>query len=224
MRLDFLNQFYASLTVLRDKVQGYHYLHNPINNSFKTKGVYFFFYENIFREDGHALKVMRVGKASKDRLGNHRGNIVDGGGSHRGSVFRQHIGKKLINRDDLHHLYPNWGADINHQLNLPEYQHEVTVSQYIRALPFLFVKVSNPENIKLIEHRSIEHLSNANPNSIIDPLINNDWLGCSGDPDAISQSHLWNVHHVHNYQPNNHQRYSELIETLNYEINLFQFH
>ena len=73
------------------------------------RGVYFFRESDEFRAaKPAALRVTRVGThairtASRStlwqRLHQHRGH-ADGGGNHRGSIFRLHVGAALLKRDE----------------------------------------------------------------------------------------------------------------------------
>lgn len=219
MRDDFLHQLYQSLSVLKEKQNGYHYLVNQIPAHTIVSGVYFFFDNNILREDTLTLKVMRVGKSQilRKRFKYHKGNLGNGGGAHRNSVFRQHIGKAFILRDHLQALYPKWGIGKGAQPG--EYQLEVAISSYIRQLPYLFLHVPNLYEIELIETRSIELLSNSNPLLQTD-VPNVDWLGYNlvGE---IANSNLWNIDYVNNYQPGIFQRYEQFIGVLNNLIDDF---
>jgi hypothetical protein len=74
-----------------------------------SHGVYFFFEDGEIRADGRTPRVVRVGthaltKQSRttlwDRLRQHRGTLAgqhSGGGNHRGSIFRLHVGTALLN-------------------------------------------------------------------------------------------------------------------------------
>lgn len=97
MRQTYLDLFYKQLMILINKNQGYSYLNAGYPTNLSSKGVYFFFEEGIFRDNNTHSKVMRVGTHStsnenqttlRSRLKQHQGNIRNGGGNHRGSVFR----------------------------------------------------------------------------------------------------------------------------------------
>lgn len=71
-----------------------------------THGVYFFFEDGELRADG-TPRVVRVGTHGLaitsrtrlwQRLAQHRGTLK-GGGNHRASIFRRHVGTALIRRD-----------------------------------------------------------------------------------------------------------------------------
>ena len=121
------------------------------------RGVYFFFEPGEHREDRSTARVVRVGthglRASSStpwgRLSQHRGNgggRFAGGGNHRGSVFRLHIGEALLASGE----YPaeishTWGRGSSAPLEVRalEYPLEYDVSAYIRAMPFLWVEVDD---------------------------------------------------------------------------------
>ena len=83
-----------------------------------------------------------------NRLRNHRGatrGTYEGGGNHRGSVFRKLVGEAIIERDDLEEQYPTWGVDnsAGWERRLEEIDLERRVSEYIRNLPFLWIKLDD---------------------------------------------------------------------------------
>jgi hypothetical protein len=138
------------------------------------------------------------------RLSQHRGQLGGsrpGGGNHRGSIFRLHVGTALLNRDD----YPDavratWGrgnsaagAVLNTELEL-----ERAVSQFIGRMPFLFVEVpdvpGNTNHRGFVEASAIGLLSNRGKRPIDPPSPS--WLGHYADRAAIRESGLWNVIHV----------------------------
>ncbi|MER8438343.1 hypothetical protein NKH36_00070 [Mesorhizobium sp. M1312] len=73
--------------------------------SMPRRGVYFFFDETEPRSDsGHGPRLVRVGTHAlttgststlRQRLAQHRGKL-DGGGNHRGSIFRLLVGQALM--------------------------------------------------------------------------------------------------------------------------------
>ena len=77
-----------------------------------AQGVYFFFEDGENRPNG-SRQVVRVGSHAltatskttlRTRLMQHRGQLTGhnpGGGNHRASVFRHHVGAAIIRREDL---------------------------------------------------------------------------------------------------------------------------
>jgi hypothetical protein len=173
-------------------------------------GVYFFFEPGEVRADGRA-RVVRVGahaltatsKATLwGRLRQHRGHLGGrhpGGGNHRASVFRRHVGAALIRRGNLpsglldswlnrHGPQPGWKAQ--------EEQIELAVSRHIQAMPFLWLAVPGRADRSYIERNSIALTSHLAQGP--DPPSPR-WLGRHADRTEIHESGLWNVDHVHHH-------------------------
>jgi len=87
-----------------------------------SQGVYFFFEPGEMREDGRTPRAVRVGthavsEGSKttlwQRLSQHKGyerGRYAGGGNHRGSVFRLHVGTALLATGDYpQEVRSTWG-------------------------------------------------------------------------------------------------------------------
>src|SRR3954447_21389328 len=100
-----LDQFYLLLRELADRYGGYRTLASCNGRMrWPERGVYFFFEPEEKRDDGD-LRVVRVGTHALtssssttlwNRLSQHRGHVGGsrpGGGNHRGSVFRLHVGE-----------------------------------------------------------------------------------------------------------------------------------
>jgi len=177
-----------------------------------TKGVYFFFDTNELRDDGATHRVVRIGthaikhvegkKQLWERLREHKG-IQAGGGDHTTSIFRDLVGKALNNRDNL---------------NAPIC--EEAVSNYIRGLPFLVLKVDDKEHRKFVESRLISLLSNVNrggtnPDCSDEP--SDDWLGRHSDRPKVVDSGLWNNQHTED--PYNRERVSCCLSLLREYVN-----
>lgn len=196
---------------------------------FPQRGVYFFFENGEFRSTtGNGLRVTRVGTHALkpgsrttlwDRLKQHRGTESSGGGNHRGSIFRLHVGMALANRDgwpaDIKSNWPR-GQTSPRSIRDQESAYENQVSQYIRGMPFLWLAVDDsPGNESMrgfIERNSIALLSNASfLDSPIDPPSSG-WLGKWTRHTAITASGLWNVNHVlENYSSDFLDRFEEFI-------------
>ncbi len=149
----------------------------------------------------HALK-----EGSKSalwgRLSNHKGRL-SGLGNHRGSIFRLLVGFSLANRNDL--LLPtSWGDTKARRKKMNQFELEAEdgleklVSDYILAMPFIYLNVSTdtgPNGHRaLIERNAIALLSNCQ-NSIIDQS-SLDWLGRHCNRELVRCSGLWNQNHV----------------------------
>ena len=214
-RRDDLDRFYALLQELALRTGGPRLLSDGnCKDGLPQRGVYFFFEPGELRADGKTPRVVRVGThavsdGSKtnlwNRLSQHRGRVGGshaGGGNHRGSIFRLHVGTALLNRG-LASAIPaqHWGSPNRQEDPLQraaEHRVEQEVSQYIRTMPFLWLAVDDPptkhSDRKVIEANAIALLSNYR-RVPMDPASSR-WLGCWADREAVRNSDLWNVDHV----------------------------
>lgn len=151
-------------------------------------------------------KVIRIGthaisKNSKstlwDRLKTHKGNS-DGGGSHRSSVFRLHVGNALLNKNGI--ICDSWslGQSAPKEIRDRERWLEELVSDYIGDLGIAYLNIddepSSKSNRAYVEKNSISLLSTAN-HSLEFPSSH--WLGKYSTHPSIINSSLWNVDHIH---------------------------
>jgi len=220
-----LDRFYSLLNGLEETVGGRRKLKNCHGRmNWPDRGVYFFFHPEETRESTDQLRLTRVGTHAVsegsgtslwDRLRTHRGakrGSYEGGGNHRGSVFRKRVGEAIIERDELQEGYPEWGvgSSAGRELRLAELEMERRVSDYLRDLPFLWVKIDDepgPESDRAyIEQNAIALVSNVEDESI--DSRDEDWLGHYSPVTEIRESGLWNINHVReDYQP-------EFLDTL----------
>lgn len=213
-RLQDVQRFYQLMAELETAIGGKRTLascHGRMD--WPRRGIYFFFEPGeerttsgkgprVVRVGTHALKVGGTQSLWK-RLSNHQGSVKSGGGNHRGSIFRLHVGSALINKGGWpDRVAQSWEGDrhASAETRQLEVSLEIAVSEYIRAMPFLWLSVYDapgPESLRgYIERNSIALLSNYNtPDSPID-LSNHDWLGRWSNRDVIRRSGLWNVNHV----------------------------
>jgi hypothetical protein len=212
-RVDDLARFYELIDRIRSAAGGARLLGNCSKaTGWPTQGVYFFFEDGEQREVG-GPRVVRVGThavsaGSKttlwNRLSAHRGTIGGakaGGGNHRASVFRLHIGKALLARGEFDQkAAARWGVGASAPKAIHEAEHpiELAVSKYICAMPVLWVGVpgdaGTTSDRKLIEANAIALLTNLGCEPIDPPSPG--WLGNFSPHPAIRESGLWNVHHV----------------------------
>ena len=208
-----LDDFYELLNELRAQTGGPRTLEECTGSmNWPKRGVYFFFEEGEIRADGSARTVrvgthaLGVGARSTlwGRLAQHRGNVggmLAGGGSHRGSVFRLHVGASLLRRDgDPAGIGGTWGkgSSADRITRESEYLLEQRVSEYIGRMLFLWIGVDDEpgplSERSLIERGAISLLS-ARSNPQADSASAN-WLGNFSDRSAIASSGTWNVNHV----------------------------
>jgi hypothetical protein len=142
------------------------------------------------------------------RLSQHRGRVggrSPGGGNHRGSIFRLHVGAALINRGDVAGLpLEGWLATEPITAYIEgERAVERAVSEYIGRMPVLWVDVpTNTDGSSgrgLIEASAIALLSTASGGI---EAASTGWLGRHAANPAVRASGLWNVRHVtESYEP-----------------------
>lgn len=208
-----LDQFYGLLDQLETNVGSKQQLGNCDGYmDWPNRGVYFFFATDERRTDTDQLRLTRVGTHAVsegsgtslwNRLRTHRGALsgtYEGGGNHRGSVFRKRVGEAMVERHDLHDDYPEWGegSSAGRDLRLEELEMERRVSDYLRELPFLWVDVNDepgPESDRAyIERNAIALVSNYGKAPV--DARSNEWLGNDSRSRQIRESGLWNVNHV----------------------------
>lgn len=212
-RREDLDRFYALLKVVEGVCGGRRTLSACDRNlRWPERGVYFFFEDGEFRQDGATPRVVRVGTHALrparstlwSRLAQHqgqRGGSYAGGGNHRGSIFRRHVGIALADRDGCDEaVRASWGRDSTADglVRRLEHQHETRVSQYLGRMNLIWIEVDDPPSKAsdrgVIESNAIALLSNmARPT--VDPPAQT-WLGRHSDRDVIRESGLWNVNHV----------------------------
>lgn len=177
-------------------------------------GVYFFFEPGEVRSGEDRSRVVRVGTHALTatsntklwtRLRAHRGSTGGrnpGGGNHRGSIFRLHVGTALINRDECwEQEAATWGhgSSASRDVRDSEVELERAVSAHIGAMEVVVVAVDDREARGQLERDAIALLSNHSRDQI-DPA-SPDWLGRHADRDDVRQSGLWNVNHVRDAIP-----------------------
>lgn len=218
-RLDDLKKLYDLLARLEKGLGGVRLLKNFSQyQDWPERGVYFFFAPDEHRSDsGNGFRLVRVGTHAlkygaqstlRQRLRQHRGNS-NGGGNHRGSIFRLLIGQTMIEAGETP-ACPSWGmkSDMGKAakalntdrdaLKNSEQPVEEAVSRYIGAMPFLWLDVGDepsPQSQRgYIERNSIALLSN-HGRPPLDSLSDN-WLGRRSDRVLVRGSELWNQRHV----------------------------
>ncbi len=177
-----------------------------------TRGVYFFMEPGESRTSPHgAPRVVRVGThAVSDnakstlwqRMRNHMGARA-GGGNHRGSIFRRHVGAALLAREG--HAVATWGIgstappELRQNASAKELElaWEQEVSKVIAAMTVFWIDVpdvpSSTSERAVIERNCIALLSNKR-DPVHPPSAH--WLGRHSDRPEVVQSGLWNLNHV----------------------------
>ena len=214
-RLDHLQQFYLSISVLEDRVGGVRRLSDCSGwMSWPKRGVYFFMEPGEIRTgSGAGPRVVRVGTHALiagtaatlwKRLYQHRGPKRSGGGNHRGSVFRTILGTALIKRDGFDCPTWNKGRTAPRDVRAREHGLEKAVSKVIGGMPVLWLAIGDdpgPDSLRgSIERNVIALLSNYGKQPI-DPASRS-WLGHHCKQEKVRTSGLWNSDYVdRSYDP-----------------------
>ena len=204
---DDLDRFYVLLARLAEAPgQGRPLRELPKRATLPNRGVYFFHEPGEYRAaTSEVPRVVRVGThavsaGSKStlhgRLKQHLGTRT-GGGHHRGSIFRRHVGDALLAREGI--SLPTWGVGDSapSSIRAAEATHERRVSDHIAAMPVLWVHVPDepgPNSARtFIEKNAIALLSNqCSPSD----NASESWLGRDSGREKIRNSGLWNLNHV----------------------------
>ena len=208
-----LDHLYGLLKELEDRLGGTRRLASCNGRmGWPQRGVYFFFEEGETREEARGPRVVRVGTHALrstrttlwGRLAQHQGTAsgsTPGGGNHRGSIFRLHVGTALLARGDWpQSIRETWseGSTASREIRAAEYPLERAVSEYIGNMPFLWLDVSDAPGKScdrgLIESGIIALLSNFERPAIDAPSPM--WLGRDAASERVRRSGLWNVNHV----------------------------
>ncbi len=175
------------------------------------RGVYFFFEPGEKRPNG-ANRIVRVGTHAVSarskttlwkRLAQHRGTAMTGGGNHRGSIFRLHVGSALIRRGDcVESPEAAWANGSNAPKEVKEAEHpiEIAVSTYIGAMPFLWIDADDEPGKSsvrsFIERNSVALLSRSSAAGATADPPSASWLGASCLNSNVCRSGLWNVQYT----------------------------
>lgn len=216
-------KFYDLLDELSNKVGGPRRLSDCTSSSgWPSHGVYFFFEDGEYRIN-NSPRVVRIGThaltaTSKtklwNRLSTHRGIVGGsrpGGGNHRASIFRLHVGTALIARGDWSdEVRGSWrNNNAGHAARQAEHSLEQAVTQHIGAMPFLWLAVPDRVDRAAIERNTIGLLSCRSGGQ---DLASSIWLGLSADNEKVRTSALWNVNHVDDgYDPKYLETMSDLV-------------
>lgn len=216
-RLLRIKQLYSLLLEIELRIGGKRLLMEPdLRRAVPAHGIYFFFEPGEMRSDsGEGHRIVRIGthgiiEKSKanlwDRLRAHRGHIKGrflGGGNHRVSVFRKHIGTALIRRfyfGDSNFQTWGEGSSASRQIRAKEHLLEIEVSKYVCSMPFIWIAIRDGprgrNQKKYIERNAIALLSNFDYKDYPIDSTSPNWLGLSSGSESIRSSGLWNINHL----------------------------
>lgn len=225
-RREALDQLYGAIDRLRAQLGGARRLEHATGDSgWPEQGIYLFFEDGELREDGLTSRVVHVGApaltatsrtALWQRLSQHRGQVAGtspGGGNHRGSALRYHVGTALIAREGWPEAAQAWGkgSRVGPDIRAREAELERATSQVIRRMPLLWLDVAEQADRARIVRDVTALLSNADRDTVDPPSPR--WLGHHAERSEIRRSGLWNVDHVGD-QPTGEglARFQELVD------------
>lgn len=172
-----------------------------------SRGVYFILAPNQGVSPGHMPRIVRVGthavsQGSKttlwDRVSTHRGTIA-GGGSHRSSIFRLHVGRAWARFAEAETWPNSWaqGQSAPLEVRQGEERLEQQVSRLIGAMQVLWLNVDDEPGPRseraYIERNVIGLLSRL---GLLSANAEANWLGQFSSEWRIAASGLWNLNHV----------------------------
>lgn len=185
------------------------------------RGVYFFFEPGEYQpESPSRLRVARVGthgvsensrSSLWERLRAHKGTD-DGGGNHRSSIFRLHVGVAMLRSARIAVQCSSWGRGQTRPLvvDTSEATVERAVSEYLGNMEVLWLDVPDVPSAKsdraYLERNAIALLAAQNHFLRSQSAT---WLGEHSDKVEIRSSGLWNVDHVTSEFD---QRFLEVLE------------
>lgn len=173
------------------------------------RGVYFLLDAQAPAANGRTPRVIRVGThavsdGSKttlwDRISTHRGTSI-GGGSHRSSIFRLHVGRALMARSPIlaEKGGSTWGRGQSapKEVRTSEQHIEAAVSATLGAMRLLWIDVpdeaSSTSMRSYIEKNAIALLSRI---GLLSTYSSQRWLGRYSPEWKIAASGLWNLNYV----------------------------
>jgi hypothetical protein len=194
-----------------------------------SRGVYLFLDQREPNFLGVKPRIVRVGthavslgsKATlRGRLRNHLGPTNEIG-NHRGSIFRLHVGRAMLEAIGGHSSLPSWGQgqDADTNTKVSEASHEQAVSRYLQDLEVVLVDVDDEpskDSLRARVEAQLIALCTESMRPIDCPTA--DWLGLKSPVASINQSGLWNIRGVgERYDPAGAGAVRSIVEAKNNE-------
>lgn len=233
----FVSDYVAKAVHIENIMEFYNHIYNLAENTggifrfsecngrmlWPKRGVYFIvdFHEKCLFSNGRP-RIVRIGthavsNGSKstlwNRLKTHKGT-GDGGGNHRGSIFRLHVGNAIIKKEGL--SCDTWGVGQNAGKETREKEQylEKLVSEYIGQLGVIVLDVddlpSSTSARAYIEKNSIALISSLNSSFNFSTL---NWLGAFSPRNEIRDSCLWNINYISSeYDPGFMQIFEQYVD------------
>lgn len=179
-----------------------------------ARGVYIFLDPAEQNFMGDAPRIVRIGthavsKGSKsslrNRLRNHLGTS-SGSGNHRGSIFRLHVGRAMLDAEGGGERLSSWGLGqaASAEIRTCEDEQERRVSEYLRRLEVFIVPIDDEpskDSMRALVESQLIALCSDGLQTIDKPSP--EWLGQRSPMEPIVRSGLWNLRDVgRRYTPN----------------------
>lgn len=185
------------------------------NRKLPKRGVYIFLDPREYNFLKTGPRIVRIGTHAvsseskstlRTRLRSHFGQI-DGGGNHRGSIFRLHVGRALLESQKLGFQNTTWG-DGQHasaEIREKETKLEQEVSGYLSNLEVFIIPIDDePSKDSLRAHVETQLIALCTESFEAIDGAAIDWLGKFSPMLPIVKSGLWNLRDVSKkYKPNN---------------------
>lgn len=201
-----LRRLYKMISDARDSGRTF-LLRDLRKQKLPNRGVYIFVDLKERNFNGTPGRIVRIGTHAvsegakstlKSRLRNHLG-LGDGTGNHRGSIFRLHVGRALLEKDGIRDQLLSWG-DGQHapsDVRAMERKHEMRVSDYLRELEVYILDIDdipNKDSLRASVERQLIALCSENFQPI--DHASESWLGKYSPMQSIVKSGLWNLRDV----------------------------
>jgi len=206
LRIGDLDRFYSWVNVEREAGRTFPFA-DLSTSAVPKRGVYIFLdpAERNFRCE--APRVVRIGthavsegsQASlRGRLRTHLGPVSEIG-NHRGSIFRLHVGRAMLEGGRGHASLPTWGEgqDAGSDTKALEQAHEIAVSRYLQRLHVALLDVDDePSKNSMRARVEMQLIALFSDTMRTIDLPTSDWLGLKSPVAPIRQSGLWNIRGV----------------------------
>ena len=213
LRIQHLGKLYAMIDQARQH-GGTFRLTDLGDQKLPARGVYIFLDPAEQNFMGDAPRIVRIGthavsKGSKsslrNRLRNHLG-LSNGSGNHRGSIFRLHVGRAMLEAEGGGERLSSWGLGqaAPAEIRAGEDEHERHVSEYLRRLEVFIVPIDDePSKDSLRAHVENQLIALCSEEFQTIDKPSPGWLGWRSPMASIVRSGLWNVRDAgRRYKPN----------------------
>ena len=205
-RLHDLHKLYDWINVQRNKGEVFAFA--ALSGSpLPKRGVYLFLDPSEPNLRGKEPRVVRIGthavsagsQASlRGRLRNHLGPN-NGIGNHRGSIFRLHVGRAMLEAGPGHGAVSSWGDGQNASASIKaiEQAHELEVTNYLKKLEIVIFDIDDlpsKESMRARAEAQLIAVFSDGLNVLEKP--SKTWLGRNSPVASIRKSGLWNIRGV----------------------------